>query len=321
MFGIELGAVTIQDDEKDSYIIKGKFSAEDFATKLDGFIENFVLCGSCRNPETIVNPSKTAVKLRCISCGNETVCPKNKMSEHIQKDWQRRKIKAKQEHEAAAAAAAGAAGKKKSGKTKKGADGKTEVDDGEDDNADWSVDVSSTAVKERRRAALGIAAVPDGATGAESAAPAKATPEEELKQLVAATGPLDMDKLRQLRDALRLSPAELAFKICGLLFTDNIMKEIIPLSARWGPFFLGNPKAQDSLISVVVDLALNKEEVLLPHLATIFKGLYDKDFLEEENILEWYDGLDESDTRLLKAKLKLAPFATWLRSAEESSEE
>merc|ERR1711991_989026 len=53
---------------------------------LDLFIEKFVLCGSCRNPETFMVPSKGQVKLRCISCGNETVCdPKHKMSDYVLK--------------------------------------------------------------------------------------------------------------------------------------------------------------------------------------------------------------------------------------------
>ncbi len=33
-----------------------------------------------------------------------------------------------------------------------------------------------------------------------------------------------------------------------------------------------------------------------------------------------YDSVDETDQKLLKAKLKLAPFATWLREADSDSE-
>ena len=51
-----------------------------------------------RCPETFIVPSKGQVKLRCISCGNETTCDaKNKLTDFILKDAQRRKLKAKQE--------------------------------------------------------------------------------------------------------------------------------------------------------------------------------------------------------------------------------
>src|SRR5437016_5698698 len=81
LFGFELGAVTIKMDETNTYIVNGKFSANQLADVLDLFIDKFVLCGSCRNPETIVVPSKGQVKLRCISCGNETQCdPKHKLT-------------------------------------------------------------------------------------------------------------------------------------------------------------------------------------------------------------------------------------------------
>jgi len=313
MFGFELGAVTIKNDEANSYIVNGKFSANELAEVLDTFIDKFVLCGSCRNPETFIVPSKGQVKLRCISCGNETLCDaKNKLTDFILKDAQRRKLKAKQE----AAGAAGAGGKKKGGKSKKtGAAG--EADEGEDDNTEWSVDVSSAAVKARRKVALGSAAesteaVPKAATG---------NPEEEFKKYMAESGAVDPERLRQLRDALRLSPGELAQRVCTHLFTENIMKEIIPASARWAPFFAENRKAQDELCAVVVELALTKEDKLLSSLATIFKGLYDKDFVGEASFLQWYDSVDETDQRLLKAKLKLAPFASWLREAESDSEE
>lgn len=313
MFGFELGAVTIKNDETNSYIVNGKFSANELAEVLDVFIEKFVLCGSCRNPETFITPSKGQVKLRCISCGNETLCdPKSKLCDYITKDAARRKLKAKQE----AQGSAGSDGKKKKGaKAKAGAAG---ADEGEDDGVtDWSVDVSSAAVKARRKAALG--ATEEGAEGKSSAKTPTLNPEDELKAFVAGTEPLDSDKLRGLRDALRLSPAELAQRISTLLFTENILKEIVPASGRWAPFFAANAKTQEALIVAVVDLALAKEETLLVHLPTIFKGLYDKDYVEEDTMFSWYDSVGD-DQRLLKAKIKLAPFINWLKEAQSDSE-
>ena len=43
--------------------------------------------------------------------------------------------------------------------------------------------------------------------------------------------------------------------------------------------------------------------------------------LQEEAILRWYDNVQAEDARLLKAKLKVAPLAQWLRADSESSDE
>ncbi len=324
LFGFELGAVTIKMDETNTYIVNGKFSANELADVLDAFIEKFVLCGSCRNPETIVVPSKGLVKLRCISCGNETTCdPKHKLTDFILKDAARRKLKAKQE---AMAASEANAGKKKSSKSKKD---KTSVDQGGDDGGDateWSVDVSSAAVKARRRAALGVAddAAAGSEGGAKEAQAPQQSPEDEFKAYVVnGTGVVDPQKLRVLRDSLRLSPQELATRVANSIFDpDNIMKQIIPAAKRWAPFFAENAKAQDALVAAVVDMALLKEDSLLPNLATLLKGLYDQDYVDEEAILRWYDNVQADDARLLKAKLKVATLAQWLRAdTEESSDE
>ncbi len=45
---------------------------------------------------------------------------------------------------------------------------------------------------------------------------------------MAETGPLDAERLRQLRDSLRLSPAELAQRVAAHLFTENILKVVPP---------------------------------------------------------------------------------------------
>lgn len=51
-FGCELGAQVKCDDKNERYIVNGEHDAEKLQTILDGFIAKFVLCPSCRNPET-----------------------------------------------------------------------------------------------------------------------------------------------------------------------------------------------------------------------------------------------------------------------------
>merc|ERR1711991_552840 len=215
----------------------------------------------------------------------------------------RRKLKAKQEARAAAEAAAGS--KKKT------------VDD-DDEDLEWSVDVSSAAVKARRRAALGQSE--DGGDAKEKTS--EVSPEEEFERYMESDEPVDVNRLRELRDALRLSPTELASRIAANIFNpEKIMKQIIPKAKRWADFFMSSRKAQDALVLAVVDMALIKEETLLSNLPTLLKGLYDQDYVEEEAILEWYESVPVDDARLLKAKLKVAPLATWFREAESEDSE
>ena len=62
-FGCELGAQTQIDLKNERYIVNGSHDADKLQEILDGFIEKFVLCPDCENPETVL------VRFRCC-CGN-----------------------------------------------------------------------------------------------------------------------------------------------------------------------------------------------------------------------------------------------------------
>lgn len=51
-FGCELGANTQFDKKNDRYIVNGSHDADKLQEILDTFIERFVLCPECENPET-----------------------------------------------------------------------------------------------------------------------------------------------------------------------------------------------------------------------------------------------------------------------------
>lgn len=73
-FGYELGAQTQFDEKNERYIINGKHEAERLREVLDSFIDKFVLCGSCKNPETDLKISKDGIIRRnCKACGAVTV--------------------------------------------------------------------------------------------------------------------------------------------------------------------------------------------------------------------------------------------------------
>jgi translation initiation factor 5 len=73
-FGCELGAQTSFDEKSDRYIVNGAHDADKLRDLLDNFIVKFVLCGSCKNPETDLIITKNGELVRdCKACGERTV--------------------------------------------------------------------------------------------------------------------------------------------------------------------------------------------------------------------------------------------------------
>jgi translation initiation factor 5 len=71
-FGIELGAQATSDEKTSRYVITGAHDQDKLQNTLDGFIDKFVLCTSCKNPETELHFSKDAfINKNCKACGHK----------------------------------------------------------------------------------------------------------------------------------------------------------------------------------------------------------------------------------------------------------
>lgn len=72
-FGCELGAQTSFDEKNDRFIVNGAHDATKLRELLDGFIDRFVLCKSCKNPETdlLITRNETIIR-DCKACGKRT---------------------------------------------------------------------------------------------------------------------------------------------------------------------------------------------------------------------------------------------------------
>lgn len=71
-FGFELGAQTNQNPKDDRWIINGAHESSKLQDSLDGFINKFVLCKSCKNPETEFKIKDDRILLDCKACGQRT---------------------------------------------------------------------------------------------------------------------------------------------------------------------------------------------------------------------------------------------------------
>jgi translation initiation factor 5 len=86
-FGFELGAQTNKDPKDDRWIINGAHDAAKLQDHLDGFINRFVLCKQCKNPETDLKFKDGRIILDCKACGQRTEADlRHKLSSFILKD-------------------------------------------------------------------------------------------------------------------------------------------------------------------------------------------------------------------------------------------
>ncbi|KAG6013560.1 hypothetical protein E4U54_006576 [Claviceps lovelessii] len=93
-FGFELGAMTNHDPKDDRWIINGAHEAGKLQDHLDGFINKFVLCKSCKNPETDVKIENDRILLDCKACGQRTAVDlRLKLSGYILKNQPSKKNK------------------------------------------------------------------------------------------------------------------------------------------------------------------------------------------------------------------------------------
>ena len=87
-FGCILGAQVNYDAKNDRYIVNGSHDAARLQDLLDGFIQKYVLCSSCSNPETVlaVNAKKALITSSCKACGHTgIISAKDKLTTYILK--------------------------------------------------------------------------------------------------------------------------------------------------------------------------------------------------------------------------------------------
>ena len=176
-FGFELGAQTNTNPADDRWIINGAHDAPKLQEHLDGFINKFVLCKKCKNPETDVVVKDGRISLDCKACGQRSdVDLRLKLSGFIIKTQPKKGKKDKSEKKARRAKAKGDGDGETNGASPEGSnsddadadeDGAIEAgsDDeltrrinaeakdlngaADEDSVQWTVDTSEAAVKAR----------------------------------------------------------------------------------------------------------------------------------------------------------------------------
>ena len=242
-FGSELGAQTSVDEKNDRYIVNGAHDATRLRELLDGFIEKFVLCASCKNPETDLIITKNEMIVRdCKACGERTsVDMRHRLSTYILKNPPKKKNKKNKGGHAEAPSPSNEV----NGAIAPGENGEAEEEAGSEDEmtrrikaeaselkaesqlADegWSADTSPEAVKARiGTVAAGLASLGLGEDESDEDAD---SPYTQLGNWVAENaGASAVDVFKKVQD-LGLEKKHKAVQVLAqTLFTEDIITEI-----------------------------------------------------------------------------------------------
>ncbi|KGB77414.1 translation initiation factor 5 [Cryptococcus deuterogattii R265] len=341
-FGFELGAQTSM--ANDRYIVNGAHTADRLRELLDVFIEKFVLCPSCKNPETeIVITGRSGhedMHRDCKACGRQNpIDMRHKLSAFIIKNPPKKKEKG------------GKKGKKSGGMTAEANVGgpmvfeKTEDGSGEDetspDGAVAAVPTTGTEIDTVLGRADPILGDPDAAEAA-SKKLAKLDingggdeeEDEDADSPYAALGSwLEDNKeandtaiIAEIKDLGIAGKHKVLVEIGQHLFSDDICDEISGRTALLQAL-VTSEKHQKSLLGGIerlIGLSPSLESLLAAGTTSkVLMVLYQADIIDEDVVQQWgthvskkYVDKDKSK----KVRKNAEAFLKWLEEAEDESE-
>ncbi|KAF9533888.1 domain found in IF2B/IF5-domain-containing protein [Crepidotus variabilis] len=313
-FGCELGAQTTFDEKNERYIVNGAHQADRLRELLDTFIEKFVLCASCKNPETelvILKSGRQEDIIRdCKACGERTgVDMRHKLTTFIVKNPPV-KIKKGKKKNTGGDAADGVSGNGIQDPTEEGS---PTPDGGESDDElsrkikaeaaelttettlakeDWSADTSPEAVKQRVKALEGsmAAAVLGGDDDGDD--------DEDANSPYAVLGKWIEENKEQDTTARSIAIFKKAEEfgiekkhktitvLVQTIFTANIVAEIDQYAALFTKM-VTSEKHQKSLLGGVERFLGFSHPDLVPAVPKILMGFYQNDLIEEEVVKQW----------------------------------
>ncbi|KAI8978596.1 domain found in IF2B/IF5-domain-containing protein [Pilobolus umbonatus] len=335
-FGSELGAQVKCDDKNERYIVNGDHSAEKLQETLDGFINKYVLCQSCKNPETDIVIRNEEILMDCKACGaRNNGDMRHRLAAFIVKNPPA--VASKNVRKVKKAATAQANGTDENGVPDSPVTEEVEGNGSDDDIIsqriqkqasglklesklaleDWSEDTSEAAVAER----LKELTVRSGAFGDD---------DDENKYDVFGTW---LEETKNPSDGAVIAKAEELgvlgkYKACQVLiqciFNENIVTQI-PKRGNLLRKFVTDEKHQKATLGGIERLVgIDYKDALIKKIPTILMKLYDLDIIEDEVFLKWGEKPSKRYVeREISKEIKKAaqPFLEWLENAEEEDSE
>lgn len=325
-FGCLLGAQVNFDSKSERYIVNGAHDPNKLQDLLDGFIQKYVLCQSCENPETIlsVNKKKEVIGTNCMACGHAgTISAANdRVAAYILKNPPPKPAAVGAAAAAAPTAAAAAAAEANP------ANSVGTINNDRDDDDDWGEDTNEDAVRKR------MDQLSAGAKSLMLNDDLEKTQDERLQIFFefvedkAKTTDLTIGENQKAikAEADRLDISDKAvIVLCEVLFKDNLIEKIKTYKNLFLRFTHENHKAQRYLLRGIELTISSMREQLIPKVTMIFNIFYDYEIIVEDVFLEWYakgqkrsNKLDEVSLEIIE---KATPFIKWLNEASEESDD
>ncbi|KAL2064187.1 hypothetical protein VTL71DRAFT_4681 [Oculimacula yallundae] len=348
-FGFELGAQTNSNPADDRWIINGAHEASKLQDYLDGFINKFVLCKKCKNPETDVVIKDGHIVLDCKACGQRSdVDLRLKLSGFILKNQPKTGKKNKADKKAARKAKQNGnangdeqnSGSENASENNSGENGDVDVEAGSDDELtrrindgalelddthevkddEWTVDMSPEAVRARqqqlpddlKQKLIGEDEDEDGEGGGNSAYDQLGnwiTSEAEAKG--------DVSKVEDVAIYLKAKEYGIETKhrtilvLVQTIFDDKIVKQI-PARASMLKNMVTSEKHEKALLGGVerfIGLRGQNDAKFYDETPKVLMALYNEDILPEEVLTKW-------GTKASKKYIDLATSKKVRKSAE-----
>lgn len=319
-FGWKCGAQVNFDNKSERYIVNGAHDPNKLQDLLDGFIQKYVLCQSCENPETIlsVNKKKEIIGTNCMACGHAGTIPatNDRVAAYILKNPPPKPVGVAAPTAAAAAAAADSAPTNVS----------SSIND--DDDEDWGEDTNEDAVRQR------MDQLSAGAKSLMLNDDLEKSQEDRLSILFdfvtnkAKTTDLTVGENQKAikAEADRLDISDKAvIVLCEVLLKKNVIDKIKIYKNLFLRFTHENYKAQRYLLKGIELTIKSMKEQLLPKVVDILNIFYELEIIVEDVFLEWYEKgrkksnkLDEESLEIIK---KASTFINWLNEAPEETDE
>ncbi|XP_049850708.1 eukaryotic translation initiation factor 5-like [Schistocerca gregaria] len=309
--GYELGTQTSIVPKRNTFLVNGRHDQEFLARLLDDFIDKFLLCKRCGNPETAMEVKNNQIDLRCLACGElSSVDMRHRLASYILKNLPP-KLKQTQMQE----------NKRIQQSEETGLDYDLDPSDTAsalvDDEFEkkWELDTTPESVEIRRRQMLG---------NKES----DSTPVDPIDDLTKFFSQVPLPnsaeivaKVNSIASSNSWKDSSVIMAIFGIFFNENICNQI-PEKAPILKLFVKTKLDQKCVLYCLECLCRNNVSVI-NKVSRILSLFYDEDILEEETIIKWYKNpakkIDLALSKSIREKAK--PFVDWLSTAEEEEEE
>lgn len=298
---------------------------------LDGFIEKYVLCGGCGNPETNLSiyPRKEQIMMKCIACGHSCkVSTTHRVSTFILKNPPIQNKKEKNLKSTNEKLSNNESLNKENEVIDEINDeNNNEIDeeiDEENDEEKWNVDTSESAVKERQKL---LSLHVQGLTlDVDSNKPIHEKL-EILQSFIKEKLVIDSDLNKHFDDIMREIKrldieSKAIFAVSSCIFDINIIKQLSKHHEFLRKFCQDQHRIQKYLIGSIERIVEQNPNELLVKVPIIFKIMFEAEIVDEDVFLDWDSKRSSrfvSKENFEKIKTAAYQFIDWLKNAEEES--